>query len=242
LKAVILCGGLGTRLGNLTQNCPKPLLKFKNLSIIEWQIKSLKDVGVDEILINIHYLGDQIRDYLGDGKRYSIKIKYVFQKKLNGTAGGVNAFKNELIDEENFFVLYGDILTNECLNNLVLYNKKIKADCAIYVHKNKNSNSLLYFDNTSGLIVDLIERPSLEEKNIFVHNYNIKEFYSNSAIYLMNPNIFKYIPVDEEIDFPKHVFPELINNKKLYALEIKGQRYAVDTINQYKLAQKFFMS
>ena len=58
----------------------------------------------------------------------------------------------------------------------------------------------------------------------------------------MNPNIFKYIPVDKEIDFPKQVFPELINNKKLYALEIKGQRYAVDTINQYHLAQKFFMS
>jgi len=78
LKAVILCGGLCTRLGNLTLNCLKPLLKFKNLNIIEWQIKSLKNVGVDEILINIHYLGDQIKDYLGDGKRYSIKIKYVF--------------------------------------------------------------------------------------------------------------------------------------------------------------------
>ena len=68
MKAVILCGGLGTRLGKLTSNCPKPLLKFRNKSIVEWQILSLKKAGVSEILINLHYLSEQLKNYLGNGK------------------------------------------------------------------------------------------------------------------------------------------------------------------------------
>ena len=60
MKAVILCGGLGSRLSEYTKNCPKPLLKVNQLSIIEWQIISLKKVGVTEILINLHYLAEQV--------------------------------------------------------------------------------------------------------------------------------------------------------------------------------------
>ena len=87
MKAVILCGGFGKRLGKLTTNCPKPLLKFNNRSIIEWQILNLKKVGVNEIFINLHYLSEQIRDYIGNGSKFSTKINYFFEKELTGTAG-----------------------------------------------------------------------------------------------------------------------------------------------------------
>ena len=175
MKAVILCGGLGKRLGELTKNCPKPLLKFKNKSIVEWQILNLKRVGVNEIFINLHYLGDQIKDYLGDGRKFSIKINYLFQNKLTGTAGGVKIFQEFLKYEKYFFVIYSDILMNEDLSKLILFHQTTKADCSIYVHENKKSNSLIHLDKSSGMIKDMIERPILIEKENFIKKHNISK-------------------------------------------------------------------
>jgi len=240
LKAVILCGGLGTRLGKLTNNCPKPLLKFRNKSIVEWQILSLKKVGVDEILINLHYLGEKIKNYLGNGNKFSIKIKYFYQTELTGTAGGVKIFQDELKNEKYFFVLYGDILIYEDLSNLITFHKTKNADCSIYMHENKNSNSLLFVNENNGLIKDLIERPNTTQKKIFIKKYNINKFYTNSSIYLMNSSILNLITDKTYIDFPKDIFPKIICNKKLFGLKIQHKRYAIDSIEKYKLALKNF--
>lgn len=176
MKAVILCGGFGKRLGKLTSNRPKPLLKFNNRSIIEWQILNLKKVGVNEIFINLHYLSERIKDYLGNGNKFSIKINYLFQKKLTGTAGGVKIFEKQLQNEKYFFVFYGDILMNEDLSKLIHFHETKKADCSIYFHENQNSNSLLYLDESNGMIKDLIERPNSIDKKNFIKKIMSKPF------------------------------------------------------------------
>ena len=103
MKAVILCGGLGSRLSEYTKDCPKPLLKVNQLSIIEWQIISLKKVGVTEILINLHYLAEQVIEYLKDGKHLGVKIKYIFQEKLNGTGGAALGFNLAYTNTYNIY-------------------------------------------------------------------------------------------------------------------------------------------
>lgn len=240
MKAVILCGGLGTRLGKLTSNCPKPLLKFRNKSIVEWQILSLKKAGVSEILINLHYLSEHLKNYLGSGKKFSIKIKYLYQTELTGTAGGVKIFQDELKNEKCFFVLYGDILIYEDLSKLLTFHETKNADCSIYFHENKNSNSLLCVNESNGLIKDLIERPNLIQKKKFIQKYKINKFYTNSSIYLMNSSILNLITENTYIDFPKDIFPKIIHNEKLFGLKIQYKRYAIDSIEKYKLAQKNF--
>ena len=240
MKAVILCGGFGKRLGKLTSNCPKPLLKFNNRSIIEWQILNLKKVGVNEIFINLHYLSERIKDYLGNGNKFSIKINYLFQKKLTGTAGGVKIFEKQLKNEKYFFVFYGDILMYEDLSKLIHFHEKKKADCSIYLHENQNSNSLLYLDESNGMIKDLIERPNSIDKKNFIKKNNVKTFYSNSSIYLMNSGVLNFISQNTYSDFPKDIFPKIIENKKLFGMKIEHKRYAIDSIEKYKLAKKHF--
>ena len=240
MKAVILCGGFGKRLGKLTSNCPKPLLKFNNRSIIEWQILNLKKVGVNEIFINLHYLSEQIRDYIGNGSKFSTKINYFFEKELTGTAGGVKIFEKQLKTEKYFFVLYGDILINEDLSKLIYLHEVKKADCSIYFHENKNSNSLLYLDEDNGLIKDLIERPNSIDKENFIKKNKVKKFYSNSSIYLINSYVLNLIPVNKYSDFPKDIFPKIIEKKKLYGLKIENERYAIDSIEKYNQANKYF--
>lgn len=237
MKAVILCGGLGSRLSEYTKNCPKPLLKVNQLSIIEWQIISLKKVGVTEILINLHYLAEKVMEYLRDGKHLGVKIKYIFQEKLNGTGGGVKIFQNELINEEFFFVVYGDILTNENLFRLVNFHIKNKADCSIYVHERQDSNSLFFINEDDGMVLDFIERPSCVEKKIFVKKHKIDKYFSNSAIYLMSPKVLNYIPKNIFVDIPKQILIKIINDHKLYALPIEKQRYAIDSVEKYQEAR-----
>ena len=74
MKAFILAAGLGTRLKNLTKDLPKPLIKVKGKSLLEWNILKLKTAGIDHIIINTHYLGSRIEEAIGDGKKFNIKV------------------------------------------------------------------------------------------------------------------------------------------------------------------------
>jgi len=159
--ALILCAGFGKRLNPITLKTPKPLLKIKNLTIIEWQIIALKKVGVTKIFINLHYLSKMIVDHLKDGKYLGVKIEYIYQRKLNGTGGGLKLFENFLKNENFFFVIYGDIITNESLDELIKFHIFNKAECSVYFHERKNSNSLLYINEKNGLVIDFIDLPNL---------------------------------------------------------------------------------
>ena len=241
MKAVILCAGLGKRMGLSTQNCPKPLLKVKNLTIIEWQIICLKKSGVTKIFINLHYLHKMIIDHLKDGRHLGVEIEYIYQEKLNGTGGGLKLFENYLKNESFFFVIYGDILTNENLDELVKFHTFNKAECSIYFHVKKNSNSLLHINEKNGLVIDFIERPNSKNRKYFINKYKIETNYVNSCIYLMSPSIFSYMINKNFIDIPKDIFHKIISKNKLYALKIKKTRFAIDTVEKLNQARKLFI-
>ena len=87
MKAFILAAGLGTRLKDLTKDLPKPLLKVKGKSLIEWNILKLKRAGFEHIIINTHYLGDLIEDHIGNGEKFNLKISYSREEEILGTGG-----------------------------------------------------------------------------------------------------------------------------------------------------------
>jgi NDP-sugar pyrophosphorylase family protein len=108
-QAVILCAGLGTRLRPFTDNSPKPMLPLLGVPMIEWNIKRFLEFGIKRFLINLHYLPDVIRDYVGDGRQWGATVSYHYEPQILGTAGGVKGFEDQLEDE--FFVIYGDIFS-----------------------------------------------------------------------------------------------------------------------------------
>ncbi|MDC1280858.1 nucleotidyltransferase family protein [bacterium] len=241
MKAIILCGGFGTRLGDLTTYCPKPLLSFNNKRIIEWQIILLKNIGVDTIYINLHYLAEDIISFLKDRSSFGIKIHYKLQSSLNGTGGAVNLFRNELKNEKFFFVIYGDILTNENFNNLINFHIQNKNKNSMYVHERINSNSLFHINKENGLVLNFIERPTEEIRIKFINQHNIKNYWVNSAIYIFSPSIFYCMPKKITFDIVNDIFPSLVRDKSLSAIPLKGMRYAIDTVEKYKLAKSNFI-
>lgn len=111
MKAMILAAGLGSRMRPLTNNLPKPLLKVKGQPLIVWLIKSLKQAGINEFVINLAYLGDKISHYLGDGRLFGVSIVYSQEPEPLETAGGI-IFALPLLGKEPFIVVNGDIFTN----------------------------------------------------------------------------------------------------------------------------------
>jgi MurNAc alpha-1-phosphate uridylyltransferase len=111
LKTMILAAGKGTRLAPLTDTVPKPMLQLAGKPLIQWQVEALAKAGVTEVIINLHHLGEQIADHLGDGATYGLQITYSVEAELLETGGGiVNALHH--FEDQPFWLLNGDIWTD----------------------------------------------------------------------------------------------------------------------------------
>ena len=118
MKAMILAAGHGQRLKPLTNNTPKPLLEVGDKPLLAHQLSWLKNAGIKEVVINLHYLGDQIEAYCQNGEAFGIRIYYSYEDVLLETAGGIiNALP--LLGDEPFLLLNGDIFTAFPYKNLI---------------------------------------------------------------------------------------------------------------------------
>lgn len=117
MHAMILAAGRGERMGELTRNVPKPLLRVGDHYLIEYSIFSLQKIGVKKIVINICYHGDQIQHALGDGKRYGVEIVYSVEKQALETGGGIFQAL-PLLGSDPFIVISSDIITSFPLQKL----------------------------------------------------------------------------------------------------------------------------
>ena len=117
MKAMILAAGRGTRLAPLTDKTPKPMLPIEGTPLIHWQLAALAQAGVSEVIINTHYLGDQIESSVGNGSQWGLNVQYSRESTPLETGGGVlNALP--LLDADAFWVVNGDIWTDFDFANL----------------------------------------------------------------------------------------------------------------------------
>src|SRR3989344_1736986 len=122
MQAVILAGGKGTRLGRFSQTTPKPLIKIGGKPIIEHQILLLRQYGIKNIWILSGYLGWQIKNYCGDGKRWQVKIRHSIENEPLGTAGALKNLKGEIT--KDFLVFSGDVICNFDLDRFIKFHRK----------------------------------------------------------------------------------------------------------------------
>ena len=117
MQIVILCGGLATRLGNLTKDTAKSMLKIKDKPFLLYQIENLKKHSIEDIVLCVGYLSEQIENYFGNGKKFGVNIKYSYDK--DKPLGPIGALKNaEDLLEDIFFIMYGDSYLNVEFNKI----------------------------------------------------------------------------------------------------------------------------
>lgn len=229
-QAMILCAGFGTRLNELTKNTPKPMLKVGEKPILEHTINQLKKAGITKIIINLHYLADQITSYFRDGRDFGVAITYSYEEQPLGTSGAIKNVENLFSSSKNFLVIYGDVFTNLNYAEFLDFHKaKEKAIASIIVHERAKSNSVVEIDNNNK-VVKFLERPSEDLLKLKTQNW------VNSGIYCFNRNVLELIP-EGFSDFPKDIFPKIMEREGLYALPINAYRCAVDSPERYSMLQ-----
>jgi len=230
MKTILLAAGEGTRLGNLTENVPKVMLLVNGIPVLEHTIRRLEKQGFCDIYINLHHLPDAIRNHFGDGKRLGVKMTYSYEPEILGTAGAVRKLLPEL-GGEAFLVVYGDNLTDCDFRGLVRFHRERKAAVTIGVHWREHitSSGVVVFDEKSGRIEKLVEKPSAKEAKSLGHWVSAGVFAVESEIGELIPRGFS--------DFGHDIFPALLRGgTPLYAYKVENVLW-IDTPEAYERAQ-----
>lgn len=231
MKAMILAAGEGTRLRPLTSETPKVLLPVGGRPLIEHQLSWLKSHGIREVAINLYHLGNNIKDFLGDGSRFKMEIIYSPEEALLGTAGGVKRMESFFSD--TFVVVYGDVLTDFNLSEMIAFHKETKAKATLSVLKEpeRPGAGIIEMGN-KGRILSFVEKPPPG---------SALSSLSNGGIYILEKEVLNYVPGDGSPDFAYDVFPKLIElNLSLYGYVLKPGDYLIDigTTDKYQKANE----
>lgn len=138
-KTMILAAGLGTRLRPLTNTKPKPLIEVGDRALIEYNILLLKHYDIKEIVINISYLKDKIKDFLGDGKKLGVNISYSEEDPILGTGGGIR--KALQFFDGPFLVLNSDSIIDINLNEFIQFHNKHKCEASLVLRNRKKGET-----------------------------------------------------------------------------------------------------
>ena len=179
MKVAILCGGLGTRLGNLTLDRPKPMIEIGGRPFLERVIESFAAAGLHDFVLLTGYRGDRIADYFGDGAAFRVRIAYSREEEPLGTGGALREARSLL--GERFIVTYGDVLRrfdydrfvrDHAKNCLAVYERLRVGNTAVedgrVTRFDKNETTLPYIDAgfsvvEAGVLDLLPERGSFEQ-------------------------------------------------------------------------------
>ncbi len=220
MKAVILAAGKGSRLGTLSNEIPKPMIKYNGKPLVEHNILLCKKYGIKEIFINTHHLANVITSYLGNGDKFGVKINYSYENKLLGTAGALNNFR-EYLSSEPFFVLYGDNVSNFPLEKIIDKFNTTNSIGVIAFHfrEDVSQSGVAEFDEHDK-IIKFVEKPKEGET---------ESKWVNAGIYFLSPKVLDFIPIGFS-DFAKDIFPKLLRNQiPLYGVKQKEIVRAFDT-------------
>lgn len=225
MKAVILAGGLGTRLKPFTEVIPKPLIPIGEKSVLEIQIERLKKFGFNEIFLATYYKSDYIENFFGDGSRYGVKLKISKENKPLGTAGPLLLLKDSL--NEPFIVMNGDILTLIDFSKLFDFALSKESLLTVTIKKEITPYSFgnIYFDGDR--VTGIQEKPDII-------------MYILAGIYVMKPGIFKYFPENEYFGMDKLILSMLKEGELITKYEIKEFWLDIGRMDDFETAQKVY--
>jgi NDP-sugar pyrophosphorylase family protein len=227
MRAMVLAAGVGSRLDPLTSMLPKPLVPVANIPVMEHILGLLARHGFTDVVANLHYMPEKIESYFGATERHTsgIKVELRREEKLSGDAGGVR-FCKDFFSQGTFVVLMGDLLTDADLTSVLKAHKEKGALATIAL---KQVADVSHFGvavlDREGFIKGFQEKPCKEEA---LSNL------ASTGIYVLEPEIFDYMPTQGDFGFGRQLFPKLIAmGLPVLGCEITDYWSDVGTIEQY---------
>ena len=206
-SAILLVGGMGTRLLPLTLKTPKPMLQVAGVPFTEHQIRKAADAGIAEIVLATSYKSELFEPYFGNGERFGIKIKYAVEKSALGTGGGIRNAANLLADCDQVVIFNGDVLSGHDLRAQLEFHKKHQADITLYLTQVEDARAYG--------CVELLENKQI--KSFLEKMENPISNLINAGCYIFNRQIIDQIPQNKVVSVERDTFPNLLaNNAKVF--------------------------
>jgi len=211
---------------------PKVMVPIGGQPLLQHHFEWLRQQGVTEFILNLHYLPEKITNFFGDGHRFGVKITYSPEPELLGTAGGVKKMEAALRDGP-FLVIYGDNLIRMELGPLVELHRQRGAVATIALYESAEPWTGGVVETTAtGKVLRFREKPDRKE---------ISTNLINSGIYLLEPAVLDAIPAGQFCDFGKDVFPKLLAaGAPLYAMKPRAYIRDIGTPERWAQAQQDF--
>jgi len=226
--ALILCGGLETRIRPSPFSTPKPLLPIGYQALLEYQIQYLKRFEFDRIILAIGFLQEQIVRYL-DEHRLGVRLRYSFEKEPLDTGG---AIKNaESMINSDFLTLNGDVIFSELdLDKLIYAHKKSNANATVVLAKSTTPARFGAVElDEQNKIVNFVEKPRRQ---------TVGETWVNAGVYVISPSALSKIPKGRRTSLELDVFPKLMREGSIFGYRHEGYWADVGTPEDYLRVQK----
>jgi mannose-1-phosphate guanylyltransferase len=202
MQAVILVGGEGTRLRPLTSTVPKPVVPLVDRPFMGYMLEWLKDHGVSDVVMSMGYLATAVRNVLGDGSAYGLRIRYVEEPDPRGTAGALK-FAEELLDER-FLMLNGDVLTDIDLSQQIDQHERTGAvgTLALVPVEDPSAYGLVRLED-DGAVREFVEKPSADQ---------VDTNLISAGAYVLERSVLDMVPPDQNVSIEREVWPRLVGN------------------------------
>jgi len=229
-KAMVLAAGLGTRLRPLTETIPKPLLEIGGRPMIEYPLRMLAAAGVEEIVVNLHHLGDAIRAALGDGTRFDVRIRYSPEDPILDTGGGI-ALARPFFDGEPFVVVNCDTLLDVDLEALWRTHQANAALATLVVRADPLADRYGPLDlDASGRLRRMLGKPADVDVPL--------ERFMFAGLHVISPEIFAHMPTTSVFSITRDVYVPLVERgAALHGFHYEGYWRDLGTIDALSRAR-----
>jgi NDP-sugar pyrophosphorylase family protein len=203
LQAVILAGGMGTRLRPLTLNRPKPVVPLLNVPFLHHQLALLGAHGIRDVILSVSHMPEVIRSVMGDGAAAGVRLRYVVETEPLGTAGGVRNAAD--LVEGRVVVLNGDILTDVDLGAMLAAHEAKRAKATIFLTPVENPTAYGLVElEPDGRVHRFLEKPGWDE---------VTTNTINAGIYVLERELLELIPKDQPYSMEREFFPSLLERR-----------------------------
>ena len=227
-KALILAGGKGVKMRPLTYEMPKAMLPVKGKPILEYTIEQLKKNDIREIIIACGPLSDKIKDYFGDGSRFSVKISYIDEKKDLGT-GGALKMALPMLGSEPFVMIWGDVLAEIDLADMIDFHLEDNPLMTIALTSVSDPREYGAVRMHRNVMVDFQEKP---KRGVDVSHL------VTAGIHIVDPKIIKFLPKKSSFMLEQEVIPALTKDHAVRGYIFDGQWFDVGSLEIYHRAIK----
>lgn len=223
---MVLSGGEGIRLRPITKDLPKGLVKVGGKPLLQWVVEWLRASRVTNVVMGVAYLKDRIIDYFGDGTRFGVDIKYSVHSVEGGTGEGFRLAIARHVDENTFFALNGDQITDIRLTRMLSRHADSGAMATIAVVHPRLPFGLVDVDR-NGKCRGFLEKPVLSDRFI------------STGVYVFDKAITRYLPKRGDIE--RQTFPELSSQRRLAAYRHHGAFITVNSLRELEEAEEALM-